>query len=109
MLKSLFRLLAIPLLFLIQPGAEAQGKDSSNPALTAKPYKVLTAGRQITIKCSQPVYHVMIWTTDGDRVVEQKDINNNSFSVTLPISRKAFFLMVGLANGKVYTEKIGMP
>jgi hypothetical protein len=108
MMKSFFSLFAIPALLLIHTGILAQAADSNNVAATAKPYKVMTSGRQITIKSSKPVYHVMIWTTDGNRVAEQKEINSNSFSVTLPVSRRTFFLMVGLTNGKVYTEKIGV-
>lgn len=73
-----------------------------------KPYKVLTSGKQITIKSNREIKHVMIWTTGGDRVVEQNNINNNSISIDIPINRKAFYLMIGLSNGKVYTEKIGI-
>jgi hypothetical protein len=73
-----------------------------------KPYKVLTSGRQITIRSTKNIQHVMIWTTDGNRVVEQKNINTTFVNIDMPISRKAFYLMVGLTNGKVYTEKIGI-
>jgi hypothetical protein len=73
-----------------------------------KPYRVLTSGKQITIKSSREIKHVMLWTTGGDRVVEQKDINNNTISIDIPVNRKAFYLMIGLSNGKIYTEKIGI-
>lgn len=108
-MKSFFRLFAFSLLLLVCTSSRGQGTGSGKPEPASKPYKVQTSGRQITIKSSKPVYHVMIWTTDGNRVVEQKEINSNSFTATVPVSRKAFFLMVGLNNGKVYTEKIGIP
>jgi len=73
-----------------------------------KPYKVLSSGRQITIKSTKSIQSVMLWTTGGDRVIEQRDINSPSVTIELPISRRAFFLMVSLTNGKVYTEKIGV-
>jgi hypothetical protein len=50
----------------------------------------------------------MLWTTTGDRVVEQRAINTTLFTIDIPINRKTFFLMVGMANGKVYSEKIGV-
>ena len=50
----------------------------------------------------------MLWTTGGNRVVEQKEINKSSYSFTIPVNQKAFYLMIGLVGGKVYTEKIGV-
>lgn len=73
-----------------------------------KPYKVITSGRQLTIKSNKTINNIMVWTTDGNRVVEQKNINNNSFTIDIPVYRKAFYVMIGLTNGKIYTEKIGI-
>ncbi len=103
MMRSVCRHFAVLMLSVQFFAGEAQPVKKE-----AKPYKVLTSGRQLTIKSSKAISHVMLWTTGGDRVVEQKDINNTSITIDIPISRKAFFLMVGLANGKVYTEKIGV-
>lgn len=103
MMKSVCRLTALLLLSVLFIAGEAQPVKKET-----KPYRVLTAGRQLTIKSTKSIQHVMLWTTGGDRVIEQKDINSNSYSVNIPINRKAFFLMIGLANGKVYTEKIGI-
>lgn len=97
------RLTALLLLSVFWVAGEAQPVKKE-----AKPYKVLTSGRQLTIKSTRSIKNVMLWTTGGDRVIEQRDINNNSVTFEIPISRRAFFLMVGLANGKVYTEKIGV-
>lgn len=102
-MQSAYRLLAVVTLSvtLLSTAAQPLKKEP-------KPYKVLTSGRQLTIKSNKNIQHVMLWTTGGDRVIEQKDINNNSFTIDIPISRKAFFLMIGLTNGKIYTEKIGV-
>jgi hypothetical protein len=102
MMKSSVWLIAIVMLFTA-PAAVAQEVKKE-----AKPYKISTAGRQLSIRSSKPIQQVMLWTTDGNRVIEQKNINSNSFTIDIPISRKAFFLMIGLNGGKVYTEKIGM-
>jgi len=102
-MKSVYRLLAIAALSILFVGGQAQTGNKET-----RPYKVFTSGRQLTIKSSRTIQHVMLWTIGGDRVVEQKDINNNYFTIDIPISRKAFFLMVGLAKGKIYTQKIGI-
>jgi hypothetical protein len=75
---------------------------------TSKPYKVITSGKQVTIKSTKAIQHVMLWTASGHRVIEQKEINSDSYTFTIPVSDKVFFLMVGLENGKIYTEKIGV-
>lgn len=73
------------------------------------PYKVLTSGKQITIKSTRTIQHVMLWTTDGNRVAEHKKINANSFTMNTGVNQKTFFLMVTLEGGKVYTEKLAVP
>ena len=50
----------------------------------------------------------MLWTTGGYREVEQKEINNNSFVINIPENQQTFFLMIGLSDGKIYTENIGI-
>jgi hypothetical protein len=70
-----------------------------------KPYKITGSGRQLFIKSNKTIQHIMVWTTDGNRVVEQKNINHNNITIDIPISRRTFFLMIGLADGKIYTEK----
>jgi hypothetical protein len=73
-----------------------------------KPYKILTSGKQITIKSQKNISHIMLWTTGGNRVVEQKEINNPTVSFTVPVNQKGFYLMVGLTDGRIYTEKLGV-
>jgi hypothetical protein len=103
MMKSVSRLLAVIVLSISCFSLQAQPFNKET-----KPYKVITSGRQLTIKSSRAINNVMVWTTDGNRVVEQKNINNNSFTIDIPVYRKAFYLMIGLTNGKIYTEKIGV-
>ncbi len=96
-------------LFAIVITSHAQVKKEPLPgSQTGKPYRLLTQGRQITIKSNTYIKHVMLWTTGGNRVVEQKEINKQSFAVDIPVNQKNFFLMIGMSNGKIYTEKIGI-
>ncbi len=102
-MKSVYRLLAIIALSVSLLAVQAQPLKKEN-----KPYKVLTSGRQLTIKSSKPIRNVMLWTTDGHRVVEQKGINDNLVKVDIPIFRNSFYLMIEMPGGKVYTERVGI-
>lgn len=103
MQQSIRRLVAVATLSLLFFVSQAQpGKQE------LKPYKVLTSGKQITIKSTKDINHVMLWTIGGNRVVEEKEINKSSYSFTIPVNQKAFYLMIGLTGGKIYTEKIGV-
>lgn len=103
MQQSIRRLIAVATLSLLFFVAHAQPDKQE-----IKPYKVLTSGKQITIKSTKDIHHLMLWTTGGNRVVEAKEINKSSYSFTIPVNQKAFYLMIGLEGGRVYTEKIGL-
>jgi hypothetical protein len=108
MLSAIQRLTAVFILSLLFFASQAQ-PDTELPAnKEAKPYKVLTSGKQITIKSTKLIKHVMVWTTGGNRVIEQKEINNSSYTFTISVNQKSFFLMIGLEGGKIYTEKVGI-
>jgi hypothetical protein len=102
MMKAICRLFALLFLSFIAVVVQAQ------PPMESKPYKLLASGRQITISSIKNIKQVMVWTTGGNRVVEQKEINKNSFVLNIPVNHKTFFLMIGLIDGKIYTEKIGI-
>lgn len=108
MLSAVRRLLAVVILSVSFLASGAQPESNSPVKKETKPYKVLTSGKQITIKSAKNIQHVMLWTTGGHRVVEQREINSSSFAFTIPVDEKIFFLMVGLDGGKIYTEKIGI-
>jgi len=108
MLKAINRLMAAVSLTLLVFASQAQPVTNTPATKEPKPYKLFTSGKQITIKSSKEIKHVMLWTTGGNRLVEQREINNNSYTFTIPVNGSYFFLMVGLAGGKIYTEKIGL-
>jgi hypothetical protein len=111
MLSVIRRLSAIVFLSLLVTNIQAQPDsfpDKSKEDKTNKPYKVQTSGKQITINSTKTIKHVMLWTSRGNRVVEQKEINSGTCSFTVPVSDKFFFLMIGMVSGKIYTEKIGV-
>ena len=73
-----------------------------------KPYKILTTGKQVTIKSSKNIQSIMVWTASGNRVVEQQDINSSSFSFTVKQGEKYVFVMIRLEGMKPFSEKIGV-
>ncbi len=93
-------------------GSQAQNAGSSIPAKStenfARPYRILTSGKQITIKSSKTIKSVMAWTSGGNRVHEQKDINVALYSFRITVNEKVFFIRVQLADGNTYSEKIGV-
>ncbi len=107
-MNAVRRLLAVASLSVVVIASQAQPASNETAVKEIKPYKLLTSGRQITIKSTRNIKNVMLWTTSGYRVVEQREINNSSFMLNMPVNQKTFFLMIGLENGKIYTEKIGI-
>ena len=108
MLLTIRRLLAATLLSLLFITAGAQSNNKFPATSETKPYKVSTSGKQVTIKSTKAIKHVMVWTTGGNRIIEQKEINNSSYTFTIPVNQKTFFLMIGLDGGKIYTERMGL-
>ena len=115
MIKAIRRLLTLAVLSVLffvsqaQPvNIEREKKEILPDRQATKPYKLLTNGRQITIKSTKDIKDIMLWTTGGNRVVEQKEINNSYYVLDIPVNQKTFFLMIGLSDGKIYTEKIGL-
>lgn len=96
-------LLAIALFFCTSFSSFSQ-PDNSAP----KPYKVLTAGKQVTIKSEKNIGSIMVWTSGGHRIVEHKAVNATTYTFNITINEKIFFVMIRLQNGKLYTEKIGV-
>lgn len=86
------------------------GTKAENPPIVAaaKPFKVLTNGRQITIQSKQNLKSLMVWSASGHRIVEHKDINSTSYKFTIPQKEKVCFLMLVTTDGKRFTEKIGL-
>jgi hypothetical protein len=108
MASSVRQLMAVSILSVSLSVSKAQPPASQTIKKEARPYQILTLGKQIIIKSNRTIEHIMLWTTSGHRVVEQRDINAVSYTFTIPIDEKIFFLMLGLEGGKIYTEKIGI-
>ena len=75
---------------------------------TNKPFRILTSGRQVTIKSTKNIKSVMVWTSGGNRIIEDKNINAANYVFRITVNEKIFFIMVQLMDGKTYSEKIGV-
>lgn len=74
----------------------------------AKPVTVKISARTVDVRSTQPLSRIMVWTPDGNRLAEHRDIGQTHFSFQLPVFRRVLFVMVVLGNGKVFTEKIAV-
>jgi hypothetical protein len=101
------RFLGIAAILLFAFNTWAQSAEDPTPK-KAKPYRVLTSGKQVTIKSSRNIKNIMVWTASGHRIVEQRDLNLTSFSFNANLKESVFFLMIQYEGMKPYTEKIGV-
>lgn len=107
MLKAILVLTLVSTTYFIH----AQAKPLRNPTESksgAKPFKVLTNGRQITLQAKQNFKSILVWTSSGHRIVEQKEMNESSHSFIVPPKENIVFLLVEFQDGNRYTEKIGV-
>ena len=99
-------------LFFITVITQGQVKESPKPvtktSVSAKPFKVLTNGKQITIQSKQNLKSIMVWTASGHRFVEEKELKTNAYSFLVPSKETVFFIMIETAEGKRFTEKMGV-
>ena len=108
-LRQTMAIIAITFLSIL---AQAQPSSIDNSVKEtekfSKPYRIHTSGKQVTIKSTKDIKSIIVWTSDGHRIVEQKDVNTASYSFRITVREKIFFIRVQLADGKTYSEKIGV-
>jgi hypothetical protein len=73
-----------------------------------KPYRILTSGKQVTIKSTKNILNIMVWTASGHRIVEQRDLKATTYSFQANSREKVYFIMIQYEGLKPYTEKIGV-
>jgi hypothetical protein len=109
--RRITTIIAIAFLFFfaqVQPAIARSIADTG----AGKPYKILTSGKQVTVKSTKSnrdIKSIMVWTASGHRIVEQREVNASSFSFNVVnVSDKYFFLMIQYEGQKPFTEKIGV-
>lgn len=90
------------------------GPGKNKPATekkTAKPFKILTSGKQITIKSTDnnnSLKQILVWTSSGNRIVEQHDLDVASYEFTINVNENIFFLLLEMKDGSRHTQKFGL-
>ena len=74
----------------------------------SKPFRILTSGKTVTVRSAKNIKNLMVWTSAGHRIIEEKNLNTSNYSFRITVNEKLFFLMVQVADGKTYSEKIGV-
>lgn len=93
---------------LLAAEAETGRTQSTPPAKETRPCTLQTNGRQMTIRSRKTLHRVMLWTPEGHRLAEYRDINSSTLTLDIPVYRKIYFLMVTFSDGKVWTEKVAV-
>ncbi len=91
-------------------GVAQPDKNEPTPAGRTAPkiFKVLTNGKRITIQAREDLKTLIVWTTSGHRILEQKDINAPSYTFQITVREKIFYVLAETVSGKRGTEKIGV-
>jgi len=84
-----------------------KNKLSSADSSESKPFRILTNGKQITIQSNKSIRKIIVWTSSGNRFVEQSNVEASSYNFIIPDKEKFVFMMLELQGGKRFTEKIG--
>ena len=71
-----------------------------------RPFKMYSAGKQLTLRSPKPMHRILVWTIEGDRLAEWREAASSQVTIELPVFRKVYFLMVVFADGKVWSGKI---
>ena len=91
----------LSLLSVAQSGNEQASKET-------KPYRILTSGKQVTVKSNKDIKSIMVWTSSGHRIIEQRGVSAGSYVFNVSnTGQRIFFIMLQYA-AKTYTEKIGV-
>jgi len=98
-----------PFIISAQPDTPVKESPRSSTEIEAsKPYRILTTGKTVTIRSAKNIKSVMVWTSAGHRIIEEKNLNTGNYTFRVTVNEKLFFLMVQLIDGKTYSEKIGV-
>jgi hypothetical protein len=110
MKPSILKAILVSVFFSITCYIHGQVKQSPKSETTsaAKPFKVLTNGKQITIQSKHKLKSLLVWTASGHRFIEEKELTTNSYTFTVPSKEKIFYMMIETAEGKRFTEKMGV-
>jgi hypothetical protein len=101
-----FMVIAVSLFFSLASMAQPIDEPTKK---VPKPYRILTSGKQVTVKSTKNIKNIMVWTASGHRIVEQKEVNAPSYNFSVSGAReKVFFVMVQYEGSKPFTEKIGV-
>jgi hypothetical protein len=108
--NAILKLIAVAILSLTFTPGNA-GTEAIPKAIAfsfAKPYKVLTVGKRITVQSKADIAKIVVWTAKGHRFIEDNSVNTSSYSFTVTMREKFVYMMLELKDGRRFTEKIGI-
>jgi hypothetical protein len=94
--------------FSFAQSTSPKGQYTTSEKTEKKPFKILNNGKKITVQSSKNIKTILVWTSSGNRIIEQQEVNVSNYSFEIPTKEKILFLRLELENGKMYIEKIGV-
>ena len=108
-LRQFVAIIAITCLSILTQAQPVSNSASvKETAKISNPYRIHTSGKQVIIKSTKNIKSIIVWTSDGNRIVEQKDVNTGSYNFRITINEKILFVRIQLVDGNTYSEKIGI-
>jgi len=74
----------------------------------SKPFKLLTSGSQVTVQAKQNLVRITVWKANGQRLLDKEGLSSTQFSFTSNNGDRFYFIMLELADGSRFTEKLGL-
>ena len=108
LIRIFFLVFALTCFSIPQQAQPANTTGVNETEKNSKPFRILTSGKLVTIKSTKTIKNVMVWTSGGNRIIEDKNVNASSYNFRITVNEKIFFIMVQLMDGKTYSEKIGV-
>ncbi len=100
-------LIALMCLAIYLPSFTQGSKATVKVETAAKPYKLITSGTNVTIRSTTAIKSILVWTAEGKRIVEEKEINATNYNFRLTANARYFFIRIQMKDGKSFSEKIG--
>ena len=70
------------------------------------PYRIYQAGNQLVVQNTSSIESLVVWNSQGKRLIEKKNIQQGTTHVSLNNSTGFAFVHINLEDGTRFTEKV---
>jgi hypothetical protein len=73
------------------------------------PFKVFQNGTYITVQTHIKIDQLIIWSSDGKRIYEKRNLGEGSRYIPIGMNKGVLFLHILMEDGSIYTKKLIVP